>query len=156
MDAPHGGFFGDPIESAGDINGDGYGDLIAAAHEAQAPGGTGAVGRAYVYVGTETGAMLAVPLQDPNPRNEARFGFGVAGLGDINGDGFDDFAVGDPLDVPNRAHVYLGGDDVPTTPTFALTAPTSVDARQFGYWIALAPARRLHERAWRPFPSFAR
>ena len=142
IDAPHGGYFGDPLEPAGDVDGDGYGDLVVAAHEAQAGGGAGAVGRAYLYLGAATGAPQQVLLSDPNPRDEARFGFGVTGLGDTNGDGYDDFAVGDPLDVPNRAHVYLGAAEAPFAPSLSLSAPMGVDARRFGYWIALAPRAR--------------
>lgn len=142
LPGPHGGYFGDPMGGAGDVDGDGFGDVVIAAHEARAPGGGGAVGRAYLYLGSFSGTLAQVSLTDPQPRNEARFGFGTTGLGDIDGDGFDDWGVGDPNDVPARVHIYLGSSDPRDTPAFPITAPSVGDVRQFGTWLARAMFRR--------------
>ena len=115
--------------------------MVIAAHEATAPGGGGAVGRAYLYLGSFAGTLAQVSLTDPSPRSEARFGHGTTGLGDVDGDGFDDWAVGDPHDVPARAHVYLGASSPRETPAFAIVAPTGLDVRQFGLWLARSPQR---------------
>jgi hypothetical protein len=152
LPGPHGGYFGDPLGGAGDVDGDGFGDVVIAAHESMAPGGGGAVGRAYLYLGSFGGTLAQVSLSDPAPRSEARFGFGTTGLGDVNGDGYDDWGVGDPNDVPARVHVYLGRGSPRDTPAFAITAPTGVDVRQFGLWLARAPLRRGLRRG-RGLPS---
>ncbi|MDO9017951.1 MAG: VCBS repeat-containing protein [Deltaproteobacteria bacterium] len=143
LPGPHGGYFGDPLGGAGDVDGDGFGDVVIAAHESMAPGGTGAVGRAYLYLGSSGGTLAQISLSDPSPRNEARFGFGTTGLGDVDGDGFDDWGVGDPNDVPARVHIYLGRSSPRDTPAFAITAPVGVDVRQFGLWLARGPRRRV-------------
>jgi hypothetical protein len=142
LPGPHGGYFGDPMGGAGDVDGDGFGDVVIAAHEATASGGSGAVGRAYLYLGSFSGALAQVSLSDPSPRSEARFGFGTTGLGDVDGDGYDDWGVGDPNDVPARVHVYRGSSSPRDTPAFAITAPTGADVRQFGTWLARVMFRR--------------
>ena len=142
LPGPHGGYFGDPMGGAGDVDGDGYGDVVIAAHEAMASGGSGAVGRAYLYLGSPSGALAQVSLSDPSPRSEARFGFGTTGLGDVDGDGYDDWGVGDPNDVPARVHIYRGSSSPRDTPAFTITAPGGADVRQFGTWLARVMFRR--------------
>ncbi|MBI5516557.1 MAG: FG-GAP repeat protein [Deltaproteobacteria bacterium] len=81
---------GRSVASAGDVNGDGFVDLVVGAY-----GVGGDAGRAYVYYGSATGI-------DPSRRttlvgNDTRgslFGFFVAGVGDLDGDGYADVAVG--------------------------------------------------------------
>ncbi|MDO9338108.1 MAG: hypothetical protein Q7T61_17060 [Caulobacter sp.] len=95
--------FGDAVSSAGDINNDGFDDLIIGAFNAQPDGGARA-GAAYVLFG-KAGGFTAVQnasdfdgtngfeLTGPS-QNFLRIGSSVAGAGDINGDGFDDLIVG--------------------------------------------------------------
>ena len=81
-------FFGWSVASAGDVDSDGFDDLIVGAWLNDA-GGTNA-GRAYVFSG-QTGDTLYVFT------GEAAFDFlgqSVAGAGDVNNDGFDDLIVG--------------------------------------------------------------
>jgi len=77
--------FGASVAGIGDVNGDGTGDLVVGA-----PGS----GHAYVLSGTN-GAVLHT-LSDPDGLSGYRFGFAVAGVGDWNGDGKDEIAVGAP------------------------------------------------------------
>ncbi|MEI8259095.1 MAG: VCBS repeat-containing protein, partial [Deltaproteobacteria bacterium] len=79
--------------AAGDVNGDGYGDVIL--------GGDGA----FVYLGGAGGpSTTRVELAGPAG---AAFGGGVAGLGDVDGDGYGDVAV--LADHAHRLFLFRGG-----------------------------------------------
>src|SRR6185369_7986153 len=84
------GWFGKSVASAGDVNGDGYADLVIGAQRVSS-----FTGRAYVYLGSATGlaASPATTLTGPDGTS-GYFGFSVAGAGDVNGDGYGDLAVG--------------------------------------------------------------
>ncbi|RHX89374.1 FG-GAP-like repeat-containing protein [Leptospira stimsonii] len=82
--------FGISMET-GDINGDGFEDLIAAS-----PGYSGSNGRVYTFHGSSSG-LTAVSVSGANQTLTAgtaaeSFGGSLA-LGDVNGDGFSDLAV---------------------------------------------------------------
>lgn len=91
------------VAAAGDVNGDGFSDMILGAPLADL-GGTdsGAAwilfGRAGGYVGTLDLDTLgpAVALRIGGAAAGALAGQQVAGLGDVNGDGIDDVAIGLP------------------------------------------------------------
>jgi Ca2+-binding RTX toxin-like protein len=87
------------MSSAGDVNGDGFDDFIVAAPFAD--GGTSNRGRAYVVFGADPGTTntlipAVVAFTITGDAVEDRAGFSVAGIGDFNGDGFDDIAVAAP------------------------------------------------------------
>ena len=84
-------YFGFSVAGAGDVNGDGYGDVIVGADYNDA-GGTDA-GRAYVYFGGP-GADAVADLTLTGAAASDYFGFSVAGAGDVNGDGYGDVIVG--------------------------------------------------------------
>jgi hypothetical protein len=93
------------VAGAGDIDADGDDDLIVGAPEYG-----GGVGRAFVYLGSRFGLGVdaVAALVDPFG---GRLGTSVAGVGDTNGDGYPDVALGAPS-VDNgtgRVHVYHGG-----------------------------------------------
>ena len=89
------------VSSAGDVNGDGFDDLIVGAR-GNASGGPPAAGAAYVVFGREPAAdgAFAIPvdldavaagtggfkIQGENAGDQA--GFSVSSAGDVNGDGF--------------------------------------------------------------------
>ncbi len=95
---PHkGDRFGTYVAYAGDINGDGYGDMLVCADGkfSQDPNYPGKV---YVYLGgKKLNDKPYMVLRGQAPGD--RFGASAAWVGDINDDGIDDFAVGAPLSL---------------------------------------------------------
>ncbi len=96
-------FSGDPVAAAGDINGDGFGDLIVGAGFSSANGYHS--GASYVVFGKPSGFSDRLDLSSlngidgfkiPGESRSNYSGLGVAGAGDVNGDGFDDLIVGSP------------------------------------------------------------
>ncbi|SFE64961.1 integrin alpha [Nitrosomonas sp. Nm166] len=90
------------VSSAGDVNNDGFDDVIIGAPRA-APNGTSLAGSSYVVFGKATGFEAAMDLSSLNGRNGFRLdgeteddfsGFSVSNAGDVNGDGFDDLIIG--------------------------------------------------------------
>jgi FG-GAP-like repeat/FG-GAP repeat len=108
--------FGGKVAGAGDVNGDGYADVIVGAFGYDS--GQANEGAAFVFLGSATGiasagaAGAATTLQ--GNQGSAQFGIGVASAGDVNGDGYADVLVGANLyDAPESAEgaafVFLGG-----------------------------------------------
>ncbi len=107
----------------GDLNGDGYADVIMGAHRVNTHFRlTGAV---YVYFGSSTPDNVA-DLTLTGQNFSDGFGSVVSSGFDLNDDGFDDFAVGSrQFDEPGtdntnnrgRVYVYFGGPDVGGNPT---------------------------------------
>ena len=86
--------FGISASGAGDVNGDGFDDLLVGAYLNDAGGSS--AGRAYVYYGG-TGANATPDLVLIGETAGDLFGVSVSGAGDVNGDGFDDLLVGASL-----------------------------------------------------------
>ncbi|MCA9290633.1 MAG: FG-GAP repeat protein [Phycisphaerales bacterium] len=100
------GSFGYAVSGVPDINGDGHDDFIVGA-----PGetviGLSDAGRVYLVSGA-TGAVIRAH-SSPNDATNGRFGFAVAGIRDLNGDGRGDYIVGAPGELgTGRAYVYSG------------------------------------------------
>ena len=97
---------GGSVGGAGDVNGDGLGDILVGANEDDAGGG--GAGAAYLLYGPAVGAMSLSEADAKliGEENEDSAGQSVAGGGDTNGDGFADVLVG----APNfGAYLLLGG-----------------------------------------------
>ncbi len=107
---------GAAVAPAGDVNGDGFGDiLVGSPFFATA---AGEVGRADLYAGSASGPSLAPVWTVVGDRHRGRLGGAVAGAGDVNGDGHDDLLVGapgtgGPLSAAGRAYLYLGSPSGP-------------------------------------------
>ncbi|MBI5528387.1 MAG: FG-GAP repeat protein, partial [Deltaproteobacteria bacterium] len=128
--------FGYSIAGAGDVNGDGYGDVIVGAPY----GGTSDEGRAYVYLGGTSGLNSTPIWTAESDQSSAYFGLSVAGAGDVNGDGYADVVVGAPNfnngeTDEGRAYLYLGSATGPSS-TPAWTAESNQAYAEFGYSVA--------------------
>jgi len=139
-----GGNFGDSVAGAGDVNGDGFADLVIGAGSQSNP--ESGEGSAYVYFGSATKLVGTPDVTFDNPLDHADGGFGgsVASAGDINGDGFADLIVGASWqDNPERdegaAYVYWGSSTGPAAvPHLSLDNPNHAWGSQFGRSVASA------------------
>lgn len=86
--------FGAQISGAGDVNGDGFGDLVVGANYFD--GGQTDEGKVYMYYGSPSGLRTNPAWAREGNLAYGWFGHAVAGIGDIDGDGYDDIAVGAP------------------------------------------------------------
>jgi hypothetical protein len=100
-------FSGVSVARAGDVNGDGFADLIIGSTASWSAPYSGS---SYVVFGKASGFAASIDLSTLNGSNGFRLdgvaafdqaGISVAGAGDVNGDGFADMIVG-----ANNANVY--------------------------------------------------
>ncbi|WP_046245499.1 FG-GAP-like repeat-containing protein [Hymenobacter terrenus] len=118
--------FGAAVAGAGDVDGDGFADILVGAYR-----GTGTRGQTYLYSGTAAGlSATPVVLNDSHPTNNSFlgnfFGESVAGAGDVDGDGLADVLVGarQTDNVQGRVYFYRGSRSTPL-------ATVSATARKF-------------------------
>jgi hypothetical protein len=134
------GGFGNSVAAAGDVNGDGYSDVIVGANLYD--NGQTDEGRALLYLGSASGPKLTPSWTEAGDQAGSAFGTSVSTAGDINGDGYTDVLVGAPLydngqAVEGRAFLYLGSaSGLPSTP--AWTAEGDQIGAQFGWSVATA------------------
>ncbi len=132
--------FGYTVASAGDVNADGFGDVIVGAPEYS--GGQASEGRAYVFLGVQGGLAVVAQWTAEGNVAQAYFGHSAASAGDVNGDGYSDVIVGaygydgDQV-AEGRAFVYHGSAvGVGAAP--AWTAESNQSASQFGISVSSA------------------
>jgi hypothetical protein len=111
--------FGGSVASAGDVNNDGYGDIIIGSKTYS--NGSTIKGAVFLWQGSVSGlgangtpANATQKLEgEPTQFDIPWFGASVAGAGDVDNDGFDDVLVGAPqqdtsLTNGGRAYLYRG------------------------------------------------
>jgi uncharacterized repeat protein (TIGR01451 family) len=121
---------------AGDVNGDGYGDLII---------GGGSTEAAYVIYGGFTLKSMTVPTGystsgfkiSGDPAKPQGLGRSVAGLGDVNGDGLDDVIVGTSVAV---SYVIFGQETRDGFPVNVTTLDGSSGFKLIGAGNRVSPA----------------
>jgi hypothetical protein len=109
------------VAGAGDVDHDGAGDLVVGT-PSEATGGSYA-GSARVYSG-RTGEVLFTH----HGSGDDRLGWSVAGVGDVNDDGWDDYAYGVPAFDPSAALVDGGRVTVRSGKDGTLLAATNATA----------------------------
>jgi len=133
-------YFGDSAATAGDVNSDGYSDVIVGAPDFD--NGEEDEGRAFVYLGSAQGLSSAAKWNAEGNKIGASFGYSVATAGDVNSDGYSDVIVGAPfydngeLDE-GRAFVYHGSD-AGLSLTENWTAEGNHAGAQFGWSVSTA------------------
>jgi len=120
-------YFGRSVSGAGDVNGDGFDDIIVGADGFDISGASGE-GAVYIFFGSSslsgTKALGGGQSADVTIIGKAGFdgvGRSVSGAGDVNGDGFDDVTVGayqnddGPTSGSGAAYIIFGASDLSGT-----------------------------------------
>jgi len=116
----------------GDINGDGIDDLIVGAYWG---------GGVFVYYGDTLGIHTTHDVRLRSKFSE-NFGISVASGGDMNGDGYDEIAVGAPWNPESvgggKIYIYNGGNPMDTLPAAWMFGENS-GAQLGGFRISIVP-----------------
>jgi hypothetical protein len=134
------GYFGSSVSSAGDVNNDGYGDVLVAALFYS--NGENMEGRVFLYLGSSTGLSASPSWTAEGNQAFAYFGRSVSSAGDVNNDGYDDVVIGayyydNGESNEGRAFLYLGSaSGLSTTPIW--TGESDQANAQFGYSVSSA------------------
>ncbi len=132
-----GAWFGWAVASAGDVNNDGYDDVIVGAvYYANQFGG------AFVYLGSASGLATSPVWSAQGDQDGCRFGISVASAGDVNNDGYDEVIVGARLYISDngkegRAYLYMGSAAGPSA-TADWIGEANQTSAEYGYRVASA------------------
>lgn len=141
-DSPH----GSTVAAAGDVNGDGFDDILVGDRFYDPPlsqrGAWDDRGAAYLYLGSATGPAPSASWMVTGAKGygseQVEFGSAVASAGDVNADGFADILVGAPGNGwYGDVHLYLGSADGPS-PIADWVVGGDVRLRGFGSWLRRA------------------
>jgi len=131
----YGGAFGSPVEQAGDINNDGFDDVIIGS-----PWENGSTGAAYIFFGGEGMDTNAIKIEGRmiEQIHAGNFGYSVSGARDVNNDGFDDVVIGTSFNASfhrGMTYVYYGSAEMDTVPDIIISAENT-DTYNFGFAVS--------------------
>lgn len=135
-----GALLGWSVSSAGDVNGDGFADVIVGAHFTQRSGELDKEGRAYLFYGSAAGLSATPSWIGYGGITNAYFGWSVDSAGDVNGDGYSDIVIGamkysDGQANEGKVFVYYGSPG-----GLGATADWTVEGDQVGAQLGYAVA----------------
>jgi len=128
--------FGYSVGTAGDVNGDGFDDLVVGAYTYS--NSVSYQGRAFAYLGSASGLSPTPSWTADGPQGSDYFGISIGTAGDVNGDGFDDVVIGaSQYDNVGAAFLFLGSaSGLSSTP--AWTAEGNQTSAYFGHAVGTA------------------
>ena len=134
--APAGEHFCGRISRAGDVNGDGFGDITIGTRWSGPSSGPSRAGSAGIYLGSATGiSRTATVILRGGPTIDW-FAHSLAAAGDVNGDGFADVIVGAPLARHGAAYLHYGSATaIASTPALVISGGAS--EHSFGWSVAM-------------------
>jgi hypothetical protein len=104
------GFFGANTVCAGDVNGDGYDDIMISESNYDSSGSD--EGAVFVYYGSPTGPSTTHNWMARGNITWGHFGRSIDGAGDVNNDGYDDIIVGTTETyLTTHVFVWFGGPE---------------------------------------------
>lgn len=119
------GGFGDCLTAPGDVNGDGFSDVLVGAPAYPVNGAP--TGRVFLFTGGPSGLSTTPAWTADGSAANSQFGQSISGVGDVNGDGCADFVVGAPQRsttdaLPGTAFLFLGSRvNMSTNPVWAVS-----------------------------------
>ena len=148
--------FGSAVANAGDVNGDGKDDIIIGAPRPGNPTSL-QIGYAYVFYNSADGLSTTPSWSATNDQAGAWFGASVAGVGDVNQDGYDDVLIGAPYtkvlieskpESVGCTYLYLGSSGgLAATPAWSYCADQA--GGKFG--ASVSPAGDMNEDIYPDF-----
>ncbi len=131
-------YFGRAVSDAGDVDGDGYDDVLVGAYGYERAASE--EGRIYLYRGTDGGLTPQPTWSADGGQAYANLGWSVSGAGDLNGDGYDDLAAGAPFYDNGQADegiawVFYGSPSGPS-PAHGWQGESDQEGAFFGFSLA--------------------
>jgi len=134
-------FMASSVASVGDVNNDGYSDVMVTAWPSLAVDGSVSSGNAELYLGSLLGLASSTPWNHPGFQSEEQFGYASGSAGDVNGDNYDDILItaashDHGQEEEGIAYVFHGGVGIDPNPDWS--AEGNTDYAQFGFSAASA------------------